>query len=786
MRYYIFLIISLLSLTFTGCKQPKKQVKTALFDYILPQSSYVIKVNKPKALIAQNPVIVDEYLSFPDKSFLSNAGFETPYLINILQNNSKIKGFVATGTLQQIDSLFNGNTTVYEQDTIYSTTYKKTTYYATVLNGKSFISNQKLFIENCIRDQKEFGKLTKNQTFKKGIASLDNHAYLNIIVDTGILKPDVFFNSSLKLKWSDTGDWHFFDLVETDKHVVSGISLSRDSISVLADIFKSVKPVKQDFSNYIPFATDEMLILNFDDFEQFVNNLNNHKVYAPLQAVEGREIFSGLKALVFFKENQNKAIVLSLFDFSELLSDKIEKIKDFNTYEINKFPYNNLINSYFSNLLPEVSADYFSIVGNNVLITSSQTYLEKVLNDIQNHSTLSQSKTYQNLHTELPGNYHLILFNNKLNINGQKYMKAQTFNIESRTVFTNLVLKSYVQEKEQTLVEQLLSYSLSELPKSDPQLVYNHHTRNYNIIYQDEKNRVNFVDLKGKTLWQTEINGDIIGKIHQVDLLRNHKLQYTFVTPHHWYVIDRLGHHVEKFPQYFLQKITKGISIFDYEKNRKYRFGITQSNKFKLFDNEAKKVKGFKVKVDNDILFSPKHFRIGNKDFIQISENTGKLHLLNRRGETRIKVSEKFDVTRNQWGVINRKFVNIDDKDQLLSIDLNGKLKTGKIDLPENILSNIKHETLAAVSGNKLLINKKIVELDLGTYTRPHIYKSGKKVYIFIANTDNNKIYAFDNSGNAIPNFPIIGQQVLDFKTLKQIRYLLVYDSAHNIIVYKF
>lgn len=785
MRYYIFLT-SLILVFFTGCKHKQKQINTALYDYILPQASYVIKVNKPKKIIATTPVIIDKYLTFPDKSFLSKVGFETPYLINILQNNSKIKGFVATGTIQKIDSSFNGDTSIYDQDTIYSASYKKTSYYATVLNGVSFVSNQKLFIETCIRDWNEFGNLSKNSAFKKGVSILDNNADFNIIVKNRTLKPDIFFNSSLKIKWKDIGDWQFFDMVEVGKNIASGISLSRDSTSAFAEIFKSIQPATLDFGNYIPFSVDEVVTLSVDDFEQFTDNLNNYKEYAPNKTVKDRKFLSGVKALSFFKENNNNAMLFKLSDFSDLTEDNIEKIKDFNNYEINKFPYNNLIKNYFSNILPNFSGQYFSIIDNVVLITTSQTYLEKILNDIQNHATLSKRKTYQDLTSELPNNYHIILLKNKLKINGEKFMKAQTFKIESETVFTNFVLKSFNKDQGQMIIEQALSYNLSELPKSTPQLVYNHSTRNYNIIFQDEKNRLNFVNLKGRILWQTEIKGEIIGKIHQVDLFRNHKIQYTFVTPHNWYVIDRLGRKVENFPKYFLEKNTQGISVFDYEHNRKYRFGITQSKKFKLFDNDAKKVKGFKFKAENDILFTPKHFRIGNKDFIQISDNNGKIYLLNRRGEMRIKLSEEFDITRNQWGSMNHKFVNIDDNNKLLSIDLNGKIKNDSINFPEQILSDIKYETLTAKAGNKLLINQKVLELDLGTYSRPQIYKSGKQVFVFIANSDNNKIYAFDKNGKAIANFPIIGQQVLDFKTTKQTHYLLVYDSSHNLIVYKF
>jgi hypothetical protein len=235
-----------------------------------------------------------------------------------------------------------------------------------------------------------------------------------------------------------------------------------------------------------------------------------------------------------------------------------------------------------------------------------------------------------------------------------------------------------------------------------------------------------------------------------------------------------------------MQKITAGISVFDYEHNRKYRFGITQGKKFRLFDNKARKVKGFKVKIDEDIAYSPQHFRIGSKDFILMQDVNGKLYLLNRRGEERIKVNRNFDTKLNKWGTYKQKFVNIDDKANLISINLSGKIKTGKLDLGDRILSMIRYDNLAAISNDNLLINKEIVKLDLGTYSRPHIYKNGKNILVFVANEEENKIFAFDVKGHQLDKFPIIGSKILDFKRDKSGAYLLVYDSAQNLIVYKF
>ena len=786
MRAFTKLILSLLLIGIVACQSPSKQKKIVLFDFIPPQTSYIIKVNKPVVLQQSNPIILDAYLSQTDKNFLSKATFQLPFNLNILQNNSKIKGFIAVGKTSGLDSLFNGKSVSYDKFKIYTEPYRKQTYYATVIRNMTFISNQKMFIENCIRDRETFGRLSHNPSFNKGIQSLDNNAAMNVVSFLTRLKTDDFYRTVFKIKKEDIGSWQFFDLVESEKQIMTGISLSKDSTSVLAGIFRGIKPVKQNFAHLVPFAIDEAVQLSFDDFKTFARQLGHYEPYAPRRVVPNRQILNGLKALSYFSESQNKAFLLQFENPDKFMDNESEKVKDFNHYSIYKFSYNNLINSYFSNILPHISAQYYTLIDGQILITETEAYMEKVLNDIQNGSTLSHSEIYSKLKAEIPDAYQLILFRNKLALNGKKYMKAQTYRIESGTVFTNLILKNFDNSSNQTIIEQVLSYTLKDLPHHDPQLVYNHKTKTFNVIYQDEQNRLTLIDFKGKTLWQTAIKDKILGRIHQVDLLRNHKLQYTFVTSHHWHVIDRLGREVAHFPSYFLQPITQGISVFDYDKNRKYRFGITQADKFRLFDNQARKVKGFKVKTAEDIMAPPQHFRIGSKDFIQLQDAGGRLYLLNRRGEPRLKVSQKFETTRNPWGVYKQKFVNIDDGNHLIAISLSGQVKTSELDLGSQILSQIKFHTLAAVAGNNLLINKKLISLDLGNYSRPEIYKFKNSVLIFIANIDNNRVYAFDQQGLMLKNFPIIGQQILDFRADKTGRYLLVYDSAHNLIVYKF
>ena len=63
-----------------------------------------------------------------------------------------------------------------------------------------------------------------------------------------------------------------------------------------------------------------------------------------------------------------------------------------------------------------------------------------------------------------------------------------------------------------------------------------------------------------------------------------------------FYILDRTGRAVAPFPIKFRDEITQGISVFDYDNNRKYRFVITQGKEPLMLDSKGKKVKGFRFK----------------------------------------------------------------------------------------------------------------------------------------------------------------------------------------------
>mgnify|MGYP007000208671 CR=1 len=94
------------------------------------------------------------------------------------------------------------------------------------------------------------------------------------------------------------------------------------------------------------------------------------------------------------------------------------------------------------------------------------------------------------------------------------------------------------------------------------------------------------------------------------------RLQLVFRTADRLYLLDRNGNEVKELSfEIYSSDIENPISIFDYEKNRNYRFLILEDNKIKMFDSSGKIVSGFKPNTFNSrIIKPPTHIRIDNKD----------------------------------------------------------------------------------------------------------------------------------------------------------------------------
>ncbi len=353
---------------------------------------------------------------------------------------------------------------------------------------------------------------------------------------------------------------------------------------------------------------------------------------------------------------------------------------------------------------------------------------------------------------------------------------------------TNLVIQRMEKENKNNTTSPLFSIQLDAEIATDPQFVTNHQTGKKEIVVQDQENNLYLISTDGKVLWKKALQSRIQGPIQQVDIYKNGRLQLAFTTDNQFLIIDRNGEEVNPFNQIYDGGNLNPLAVFDYDGKKEYRFVVVQNNKVFMYDNSATVVKGFTyTTAGNTILDRPKHIRSGKRDYLVLKEETGDLKILDRVGNTRIKVSEKIDFSENEVYFYNDKFTLTDTKGVLYQIDESGKITKNNLNLNKDHGIDSSLKTLVVMNDNVLKIKDKEQSLELGLYTPPKIFILNDKLYVTVTDTQNQKVYLFDSNADPIPNFPVFGNSVIDMADIDKDGKLelVVKDLDNSLLVYK-
>ncbi len=780
---YFFLFLFLIA----GCKPGKEKasysIKEKWYENLPQNTGYVFIINKPFKINKLSSTVYDYYVSNSYKNFLNKLDFQFPFYTYIIQKDEKLKSIVSTGLATKFDEVFNEVDGIYDGINIYKTGTKKQSFYGIKLGETIHISDSRINLENIIRTKNEAIKEPEENMLIETDRLLDHNADYNLIQITQELKPDVFNRSVFTIQPGELSEIEAYDVVDYSKQIYTGIVLKHED--KFLDIFKGIQGLDNTIYQYIPEGFTKLSILSFDDFTGFYSRFSEYFHYQPLIKFTTKTQFQTLQSISFFEENFNKAVILQFEDAMDFIkANPFSGVYNgYDIYEVNK---PKLISELFQPVFPKFDAKYFAVIDDYILLTENNAYLKQLINAIENRNTLINRTDFKSFTLLFPSGSQLTNLS-QIKWDDQKYFIYKNYKVDEENIYSNLLIQKLSSKTKQNAVEHLLTVSMEDTPVIKPQLVYNHKHKTYRIIYQNQDNELIYKDLSGQQLWKKKFDQRIIGKIYPVDLYRNGKIQYTFVTKNKWYIIDRYGRNVEGFPVKLNDEITQSISVFDYDKNRKYRFGIVRGNKFDLFDKEGKKVKGFEYKNKEEIVFPVAHYRIGYKDFILVQKKNGQLDILDRRGNIRIPLDDKFEKLSSPWKLYNKRFINVSTDNKVITIDTKGKVKKAQLKSNKPIQFDAQNDLFAAVSDHWLPLNKKTLDIELGNYYKPYIYKKKNgQTRVFLSREDNNKIYAFDSNGQPIRLFPVTGQQILDIKALGNKNYLLSYDSERNLMIYRF
>ncbi|WP_027137635.1 RNA polymerase beta'' subunit family protein [Gaetbulibacter saemankumensis] len=702
------------------------------------------------------------------------------------------------------DLFVSDSTTKYESEVfkfnkhnITKTAINNVKLYHTVIDSVFFASSSKELVEHVFTASMASPELIKIYN------TTDNDKTLSILLknENPFIKT-ILQNDTLGLK-SLTNYLALDTEISQNSIYFNGITKANDSTSSLINIFKNTIPQENEMQQITPSNSDGFLSFTFNNYKTLQTNLNafNHTDSLNLNS----ELFNNIFEVGVIYEDNNRAVVLNSIDLigtdDALISEKM-LIETFRETDIFSFSKPKTFKKHFSPLITFGNANSYCILDNYFVFSNSISMLKNIITNYQNKTTL-QTKTYfQSINEQLsaassllfvakPNMLNQIIQNNfseSLNLEFNNYnTSAVQFIYDKHFAHVNGIIEKGKARTVRNGITEELNIKLDSDIINNPQFVVNHITKEKEIVVQDIKNNLYIISNKGKVLWKKQLSGPILGRIEQIDMYKNGRLQLAFATPKHVYVLDRNGRDVKPFPMSFNDEITQPLAVFDYDKKKNYRLLVTQGTHVLMYDRNAKPVKGFKFKsAKTPIITTPQHFRIGSKDYICLKTKEH-LYILNRTGHTRVKPKSSHSYSNQPVYLYNNSFTTTTADGKITSIDTKGNIANQNLNLSANHNITTSSKTLVAQSENKLFIKNNTIDIDYGNYTRPGFFYIYDKIYISITDLQSHKVYLYDSNAKLLPNFPVYGNSEIILDNVDNNRNLefVTKGESNSILLYR-
>ena len=771
------------SVLFFSCSDVNNNISS--FSYLPSESEVILNINNlsnTKEILSKNKNL-DNISSSKSKILkqlysLSNKNSNNSGLLSLTPFGKNQIAYTYIRETNTQDSISESDVEKgkYQKNKIFIDTTLSKEVYKTIIGNYTISSNQDIILENIIRDHNKTNKKIDSDFYKlvKAADKSDPFNTFTITKKSNLLE-NILNNLSFFPGLYDS--WISYDFKYSLEEInMSGATRINDSINSKLSILKNIYPSEISTDRVIPNSFLSFFSFTIDDSERFIFNFKNY--------LKGNDLstdninFDSLNLIneINFVEDQEKFLILGINNIDQL-ENYFELTEIDNLNNIKKINIDKDLEILVDNFDQEISTNYATLIDNSLVITESVSQIKKIINSERINDNLSSNSKYLSFKNQKSKKYSFLWVNNNNSLGSiQKNSnliesKVYPFISFSGVVNQNIVLLDFdyskageTKETKDVYTEFFLTFDNEII--TDPIWLKNHTNNQYDFIFQDSENYLYYYSNNGNLYWKKKIDEKIIGQIKQIDTYKNGRLQISFRTKNRFYVLDRNGNEVKELSfKIDSGEINNPVSIFDYEKNRNYRFVFTNDNTIKMFDSRGKIVRGFNPDVfDSSIINSPNHLRIDGKDFIIVQLENNDLKILDRRGRDRIKIDEKIQFSQNPIFSYLKTFTTTDNQGNLIQIDMDGKLSKKNLNLSIDNLIDIENDNLVYLSENNLSIKGINVELPFGRYSRPKIFNESGNMLIGITNLDESNIYLYKDNGELLDGFPLKGNSIIDVK----------------------
>ena len=775
------LVLLVIGSFFIACNQSKRRAPK-LTQLIPEHTEVVLQINNKATFISdvKNNAILQ----------ILTTGQEN-------QLNSTLKYLEKINTTSPIIATFHNEAITFitkHHDSLFERKIDSLGLYSKVLDSVSIISSNENFLN-------QFQINEKNQFSELELAN--SNSSFNVFLNT---KSTNQFGNSFLGDNSKFGDWIVLDAHVSQNQInFNAISASNDTISNFTKIFEHTLPQENNLTNITPINNRGVSSLTYDDYNTIQNNLSKFtQTTDSILNTDFLETFSEI-GVVILKGNQEVLIANSIDASSslEIMEGKENQVSTYRNIDIYSFEDGDYFKSIFEPFFTIENITFYTNLDSYFVFGQDEESLREIITNYLNGTTLNNDRNFLDIKSSLSDESSLLkvvnpsklqeilntLFTTNISLNELSSYKYSGFQLVQDDGFIHIngaIKKSRTNAQRNSITEEF-NVTLDNDLLNDPQFVINHRTKQKEVVIQDINNQLYLISNKGKVLWKKQLHGPILGKIEQIDLFKNGRLQLAFATSRRVYILDRNGRDVSPFPLKFNNNITKPLSVFDYDNNKNYRFTVTQNNVLLMYDRNGRRVSGFKYQNTNDdIISQPKHFRVNGRDYI-VFATENEMKILNRRGQSRVQVNENVAYSGNEIFRYNNTFATTSTDGELIQVSLKGILSKQGLKLANGHAIDATSKTLAAISENKLTIKQRTQELDFGNYTAPRIFYLNDKIYVAVTDLQAQKVYLFDSQSQSITNFPVYGNSIIDIANIDDDSNLefATKGESNSIIVYQ-
>jgi hypothetical protein len=695
------------------------------------------------------------------------------------------------------------------------------------------ISLTPFLIEDVIRTYKEKSRsgfrsrITTLQSFSR-IRDDGGNLYVNFKNFSELLS---LFSQSSSTPNIVLGTAASLDIKTNENNIVlNGFSVdSADARKNLLSVFKYQSPVAFGLKHMVPTRVSSLTSYGVSDGSRFYSELSSfvrqrrprmldslnqitaesrvdlRKLYSTLGdefAVSVVESSSGFAKIALIETTDPQHWTASLGLLAKKYSMDTIFFERYSDFEIREVPVARFAEKLLWPFVQGFKNNFYVRHGNVILFGDNLEELKHYLDDIEDEDTWGKSVS-QNQFLEttlLESNVSLYvnmdriwnMLARKLNPRWQQFvrdnrsllyalqMSSFQFSHLNNTYYTNIQF-TYSDEKVVAGSRNRKDRIVTNFDRGIAKLyaVKSHVTRGDEVLLQDSVNDLSLVGSDGTVLWKLPIGDKIVSDVSQVDFFRNGKLQYFFATQDAIHVIDRLGNYVEPYPLFLPNVKIDYVSIIDYDNSRKYRFLVADvDGKLWMYDKDGANLDGWKPNaLGGPLAMSSRHHRINGKDYIFAALKSGKVFLMNRRGEDLRKFpinseaipSGDFFVERGST-LADSYFVLVSSDGFRVRINPEGKIQSRET-LPKNSIASTfslvneksnKSYLILQQDGRLLTLTdpsgRKILSTSMGLVNPSDVkfYDFGAgNVFITITEKLQALSYVFDGQGNLLTTPPI-------------------------------